>query len=360
MFTPIGIRYALAWVVALAPGTAMASCELVERGGLIQSTLALRAVQITVGRDIAVGTEVYRQVFNLAGNSAIRCAPGVDDISVRRSVETPAAAIPGYQTRAGGSVYPTNLAGIGVQILDADNRPFPSITRSPNCPGSEGCVLRNQGLDKFTLSFIKVSTNVEAGAISSATLPTVLISYDIRGQQLPVRKVRLSGLLRVASQTCRTPHVQVNLGRHPISELEHLGYTPWQDFGIALNQCPGFHGYYSAGAVGGEPGVVLNPNKVTFRIDPTQPAVSNEEGILSLTPGLQGAVKAAQGIGVQIAQESAQPIKLSTLLDSGLSLQSNEGGSYLIRLKARYIKQANAVAQSGPANATVTFTINYQ
>lgn len=76
MFTPIGIQYALAWGVALASGTTMASCELVERGGLIQSTLALRAVQITVGRDIAVGTEVYRQVFNLAGNPAIRCAPG--------------------------------------------------------------------------------------------------------------------------------------------------------------------------------------------------------------------------------------------------------------------------------------------
>lgn len=257
------------------------------------------------------------------------------------------------------ATYPTNLAGIGVRFLDVDNRAFPFTAKLPDCPGPEACVFRDTNLDK-TLSFVKVSAHVEAGPVLSASLPIVNIGYEIRGRELPVRRVRLSGQLRVVSQTCQAPNIQVNLGQHSVGILEKTGYTPWQDFSIVLNQCLGFYGYYSAGVNVLEPGVVFKTNKIAFRIDPTQRAVSTDEGILSLTVQGPGLERAAQGIGVQLALENAWPIKLSTLLDSGISLQPKEGGSYVITLKARYLRLSNSTVHSGPANATAIFTINYQ
>ncbi|MGZ0718830.1 fimbrial protein [Pseudomonas palleroniana] len=360
MFGNIALQSMLALTLVLISSSAVADCDRVDAGGAIDLTLPLRVSQITVGRDIPVGTEVYRQVFTPGGETSIRCAPGTRAISLKRGLEMASVPIVGYQTRAGGNVYPTNLAGIGVQFLDVENRAFPTTSNLPDCPGPQACVFRQPGLDKFTLSFIKVSERVEAGAISSAALPLVNLGYEIRGQQLAVRKVRLSGQLRVVSQTCQAPNVQVNLGQHSVGDIEKTGYTPWQDFAIVLNQCPGFYGYYSIEANAFEPGVVFKTNRIAFRIDPTQRAVSTDEGILSLTAQAPGAMRAAQGIGVQLALENAQPIRLSTLLDSGVSLQPKEGGSYLIALKARYIKLANSALHSGPANATAIFTLNYQ
>ncbi|OAE14562.1 hypothetical protein A2T76_24675 [Pseudomonas brenneri] len=88
--------------------------------------------------------------------------------------------------------------------------------------------------------------------------------------------------------------------------------------------------------------------------------MSPDEGILSLTAQGPRVERAAQGIGVQLALENTQPIRLSTLLDSGISLQPKEGGSYVIALKARYLRLPNSTVHSGPANATAIFTINYQ
>ena len=356
----VGAQSLLVWSLLWIAGNALADCERVEAGGAIDSTMPLRISQITVGRDIPVGTEVYRQVFTPGGVASIRCTPGTRDISLKRNLEMVSGPIPGYQSGANGNTYPTNLAGIGVRFLDADNRAFPFTAKSPDCQGPQACVFREPNLDKFILSFVKVSARVEAGPVSSASLPIVSISYDIRGRELPVRKVRLSGQLRVVAQTCQAPSIQVNLGQHAVGTLEKTGYTPWQDFSIVLNQCPGFYGYYSAGANLLEPGVIFKTNKIAFRIDPTQRAVSTEEGVLSLTAQGPGGVRAAQGIGVQLALENAQPIRLSTLLDSGIPLQPKEGGSYFIALKARYLRLPDSAIHSGPANATAIFTINYQ
>ncbi|MBJ2260369.1 fimbrial protein [Pseudomonas sp. MF6787] len=360
MFGNVAVLSLLVWSVVWIAGNAAADCERVEAGGANDSTMPLRISQISVGRDIPVGTEVYRQVFTPGGVASIRCAPGTRDINLKRNLEMVSGSIPGYPPGVNGNTYPTNLAGIGVRFLDVDNRAFPFTAKLPDCPGPQACVFRDPNLDKFTLSLVKVSAHVQAGPVVSASLPIVNIGYEIRGRQLPVRRVRLSGQLRVVSQTCQAPNIQVSLGQHSVGTLEKTGYTPWQDFSIVLNHCPGFYGYYSAGANVLEPGVVFKTNKIAFRIDPTQRAVSPDEGILSLTAQGPRVERAAQGIGVQLALENTQPIRLSTLLDSGISLQPKEGGSYVIALKARYLRLPNSTVHSGPANATAIFTINYQ
>jgi type 1 fimbria pilin len=333
----------------------MASCALENAAVPINSALALRVGQITVGRDLPIGSEVYRQTFDAHGSRSIICTPGSDEITLKYSVHMSSPPLP-----VAGNIYPTNLSGIGVQFSDAENRPFSLSTRSLNCPGPDTCVFQSHDQQTFTLSLIKVSANVEVGAISGAALPVVDISYDVKGHQLPLRKVRLSGQLRVVSQTCQTSNVQVNLGTHSVREFERTASLPWQDFAIVLSHCPAFHGYYSvASASLGRDGV-LNSNKISFQIDPTQPAVSSSEGILSLTSYDRAEVKAAEGIGLQIANDNGHPIKLSVLLDSGIHLRPQDGGSYFIRLKARYIKSGNGIVQSGPANSTAIFTINYQ
>jgi type 1 fimbria pilin len=364
VFRSIFVKSAFAAAAALISGTAMAACHVEGAGTAINSTLALRVGQITVGRDIPVGAEVYRQEFSPGANTSISCTPGPYDITIKRQLSGGSAApVPGFDFHAGAIVYATNVAGIGVQFRDADNRSLAPISSHPRCQGAQACVTPIEHQLKFIMSFIKVSTQVEAGAISAVNLPTLDISYEFDGQQLPVSRVRLTGQLRVVAQTCQTPPVRVNLGRYGVHELERNGHTDWKDFDIVLNQCPAFHGYYSASGLavpGNPPGGMFNSNKITFRVDPTLRALSADEGILSLTPHALGEMKAAAGVGVQLAGENAQPIRLSTLLESGILTEPNEGGSYFIRLKARYIKQASGVVRSGPANATATFTINYQ
>jgi type 1 fimbria pilin len=49
---------------------------------------------------------------------------------------------------------------------------------------------------------------------------------------------------------------------------------------------------------------------------------------------------------------------LATLRASGITPRTDEGASYVIPLKARYIQTESSIT-AGPANATATFTINY-
>ncbi|OAE14563.1 hypothetical protein A2T76_24680 [Pseudomonas brenneri] len=242
MFGNVAVLSLLVWSVVWIAGNAAADCERVEAGGANDSTMPLRISQISVGRDIPVGTEVYRQVFTPGGVASIRCAPGTRDINLKRNLEMVSGSIPGYPPGVNGNTYPTNLAGIGVRFLDVDNRAFPFTAKLPDCPGPQACVFRDPNLDKFALSLVKVSAHVQAGPVVSASLPIVNIGYEIRGRQLPVRRVRLSGQLRVVSQTCQAPNIQVSLGQHSVGTLEKTGYTPGKTFLSCSISARGFTG----------------------------------------------------------------------------------------------------------------------
>lgn len=81
-------------------------------------------------------------------------------------------------------------------------------------------------------------------------------------------------------------------------------------------------------------------------------------GILSLNPSAPGDNPAATGVGVQVADSAGTPLPLATLRASGITPRAEEGASYSIPLKARYIQTGNSIT-AGPANATTTFTLNY-
>ncbi len=354
------------WVVILllAHGvpTAMATCGLVGAQTQMRLIVPLRAANITVGRDVPVGTEVYRQEFHSsASDKQVRCTSEDVDLHISRELST---MVSGFSASDGIEVYATGVQGIGVRFLDVDNQSIPTSAPLPQCPGGELCVRSVQEHLKFTLSFIKTSTRVEAGAISGGSLPSVTFSHVANGRILPLQTVGVSGVLRVVSQTCSTPNIQVNLGVHTLNSLEETGYTAWQNFNIALNNCPAFNGYYieqnsRSGLKPPGAQASLRNNHIFFRVDPTRPAISLLDGVLSLNDSPRGTVHAAEGVGVQLALNNEEPIRLSMLLDSGVQPQAFEN-SYVIGLKARYLKNIIGTPKSGLANATATFTIDYQ
>jgi type 1 fimbria pilin len=210
---------------------------------------------------------------------------------------------------------------------------------------------------------------VSPGTIQGSSLPSLQLDWISPTNTLVLQRVNFIGSLNVVARTCITPDVNVPLGSHSVGEFGAVGTgTQWMPFQISLNNCPAFHGTFP-----GSPNPVFDANGDTsteqgrtsnvlsFRLDPTDGVVDAPNGIISLTPTPVGFLPAATGIGIQIGTADAAPvpIPLSTIRASGIVTTATEGASYIIPLKARYIKTAS-VLTPGPANGAVVFTIDYQ
>lgn len=338
---------------------ALAACNFFAPGTPGNLNIPLRVNNITVGRDVPIGTQVYRQdVQVVSGIKQVNCVAGTRGAQIARELRAFAGPVSVGHSGAGRTVYATSVPGLGVQFLDAENRTLPSTSNLPDCPESKNCEVPLREHLKFSLSFIKTSNSVGSGAVSGIDLPSVAFSHIAHDKRMVLQNVGFSGLFRVVAQTCVTPNIQVDLRTNTLRDLETAGFTPWKNFNIVLRHCPAFHGYYPERNT-----LVENlpqPNKIAFQVNPTRPAISIPDGVLQLNESSQASMATAQGIGLQLAWDNGQPLMLTTMNDSGVHLEANEGGEYVIRLKARYLKTASGPAQAGPANATATFTINYQ
>lgn len=350
--------------LSLVASVAMANCNYSSTPGSLVATQPLLGGNLTVGRDVPLGAEIYRQTFTSAVNYTIACSAGIYNIETRRSLPvTPLALSSWAGTPYGGHVYQTGVPGIGVAIWFAGT-PLPSSSNVANCGGgTSGCNLNITGALSFDMSFIKIG-NVSPGTIQGSSLPTMTQSR-VSSNNLAVQRVNFSGSINIVSRTCSTPDVNVPMGSHMLSEFSGPNtFTQWKDFSIALNNCPAFNGYYQAsGPRWASDGTVSNldsrkNNVLQVRLDPTRTPLNASLGILSLNPSAPGDDPAATGVGVQVADSHATPMPLSTLRASGITTRAEEGASYSIPLKARYLQTESSIT-AGPANATATFTINY-
>ncbi|NVZ18024.1 type 1 fimbrial protein [Pseudomonas costantinii] len=350
--------------MVLAAGAAFADCNINSGSVKMVRTQPLLGVNLTVGRDVPLGAEIYRQTFTPVSGLQVGCTAGLYSIETRRSLAvTPLPLANWSGTPYAGKVYETGVKGIGVAIWYSGNA-MPTSGFGTNCGGgTSSCNWNISSTMVFDLSFIKIG-EVGAGTIQGASLPTMVQSF-ITTNTVEFERVNFSGSINIVSRTCLTSNVNVPMGTHLTNEFGGKNtFTPWQDFSIELNNCPAFNGYYQGtGPRWLSDGTSNNldsrkSNTLRVRIDPTLPAINPSQGILSLDPSAAGKAPAATGVSVQVADSGGGPLPLSTLRASGIVPLDVEGHAYSIKLKARYIQTEDRIT-AGPANATATFTIDY-
>jgi len=341
---------------------AMADCRFTAAmQGLLTviGTMPLQGGNITVGRDVALGSVVWEQTFQSATPMPVTCTLGSYSITDKFGLSIRPLPLSGWVgVPWGANVYQTGVPGIGVALMN-DGRMLPYERALNNCTATTGaCVTDARLTSGVSWLFIKIG-NVSSGTIQGAQLPTMTRTWT-SSNEFQIIRVTVSGTLNVVSRTCVTPDVMVQMGIHSIEEVGTLG---WKDFSINLNNCPAFHGSFG-GSVWMSDGtlpydVYRKPNTLAIQIDPTIEPFDPITGILNLNNSGPGNPAAATGVGLQIAYSSGDPMSFGELNPTGITPTTNEGESYSIPLKARYVLTEGPV-QPGPANATAVFTIIYE
>lgn len=329
--------------LAVAPTAVYAVCSYANGSGALTLQAVLQG-SITVGRDVPVGTELYRTRARSTSNVDVRCDV-VSQFNYRYiSLPYPKASYvhPVY----GNNVYLTNVAGIGVVGWAGSNQPMPVGFNSANAG-----VVTNVRIHDYYFSLIKIG-DVSPGTVTGASFP--LNQYVIGSNNLLVHNGGAVGSLNIVARTCTTPNVDVPMGDHLLNELDGIGSvtSPAADASFRLLNCPAFFGrasiYSNNGSVSNTP---LAANTISFRIDPTTSVVNAANGVFALRSG------GATGIGIQLVDGSNAPVALQTTLPSGLALQPSST-NYTVPLFARYYRTGE-VTTAGAANSSVTITLTY-
>ncbi|WP_422421436.1 fimbrial protein [Pseudomonas sp. GZD-222] len=337
-------------------------------------TMPLQISAITVGRDVPLGTEVFRQTFMVAASQ--RATVICEFAPFQRGFEYTVSAV---YTKANWSsgpyankVYKTDIPGIGVAFKNERDGVLPMTTgKSPvTCTAGYRCVQPvSHEKSSFELILIKIS-DVSPGLLRGNRLPQLTLQGIFGDARMLLYRVNHSGNIQIVANTCKTPDVVVPMGTHLSKTFTRVGSaTGWKDFNITLNNCPPFHGTYAEDASswisqgGKKPGGDGYPgyptqNNLQLRIDPARPAINASNGVLSLDPSGSSTAPAATGIGVQIADGNSIPLPLATVRDSNVYLRDYES-NYTIPLRARYLQTSSKVTP-GPANASAVFTLSYQ
>jgi type 1 fimbria pilin len=359
------MRAILGAVVCGSANTVMAGCTP-EQATVIR-TMPLIGANLTVGRDVPLGTVVFKQSFRNSTGYQLVCTPGEYPLSRARTLAATPLPVTGWSGGdLAGKVYQTGVAGIGV-YLASEGRTVPDTSNFINCGGGVNICRQTPQLG-FDVLFIKIG-DVSPGTIQGVQLPTLQADWISPTETTTMQLVDLSGTINVVSRTCDTPDVDVPMGSHPIFDFKGVGSaTQWKNLEIVLSNCPAFYGIYP-GNIGSpvfdsEGQQIDNgraPNVLAFRLDPTDGVIDAGQGIIALRPVTGGGDAEATGVGIQIGvgHTNPAPVVLSTLQPSGITPTQLDGASYSIPLSARYIQTGDTVT-AGPANGSVVFTINYQ
>lgn len=322
------------------------------------------AANITVGPDMPVGTVVYKAQYVADSYSHIKC--NSDTYSVENWLDY--LNIPGTDTGLNfpgiGKVYSTNLPGLGVAVTGTGNNQ--TIPRREAVWNQTGTGYGHA----YYLQIIKTG-NVSPGVLNGSSLPSVK-SYakaqaGYTGLPFDIIHLRFAGTINVISKTCKTPDVDVNLGKYEVTRyFKGKGSTtPWIDSSITLSDCPAFKGYYGSAnrsvtirGSGTTPSGSPDKNALSVSLKPVQSIIDATNGIMAVSSGNGNGV--ALGVGIQMGWGSASgtPV-LFNFNDSKSYVPPNDGRtSFRIPLSARYI-QTDQVVSPGRADGKVTFMINY-
>nr|WP_199043646.1 fimbrial protein [Dyella sp. ASV24] len=365
-FSLIGKLCVLLLLSAIGTAPAWAgNCKMTSPSAPVNGTIPLSG-NITVGRDVPVGTELYRTTF--WNNTAITVVCDAGTYAYAKNLTVTPYPRASWTPPNGAIAYQTNIPGIGVYIW-SNQTGLPNLnTASINIAHNGDNFIMTQATGtidawvSYDVTIVKISDPVGTGTLNGSSLPTV--QFGVIGSNTAVTlNAQITGSLNIVSRTCTTPNVQVDLGSHYMTELKGVGTTTgtWVNVPIVLNNCPSFFdlNYINTNTMDGGNVVTqgrLAANSIQYSVSPvTSIAVSNQ-GVMALQS--DGVNPTASGIGIQMADSNGNPIAYNQKNQSGLNLTTTNNGNYTINLKARYY-QTGASATAGQANGAATITLTY-
>lgn len=327
----------------------------------------------TVGEDVPIGKVLYTSEFMSKGYSTgYACSITTIETAMMNTynrvdvIATPSGA----PTRSGDKdIFPTNVPGIGAIFYVSGslyrNAAFPGIWERTS---EIGWGTLTQGLGQVSsVDFELVKTGpIAAGTqqVLGSSFPTFQVSSGSKSPfvvEHVFATINFSGATTMYTKTCQLAKsvIDVNLGTHQRTDFTGVGsVTEWEDFDITLKDCPPFVGYgdYYYTEFNGKTGGSSAPNQVAISFNSVHGVVESNPLLAKLENGPNSAL----GIGIELAErDAASSIKLDG--SGGFDLQNlptQDGSSYVIPLKARYVQYESNVT-AGLANGAAVFTITY-
>ena len=343
---------------------------------------------IRMPKDIAVGSELYRitaknnqfYYYRVNCNSNITAS---NYYIYGRFVGGAAPALSSWQGSSLGTVYKTNVDGVGVVYLIGNNKtPGTKIFSFGDCKSSPASCNTTVDNGQITYVFIKTAELVD-GSIdfsSIAKLETVVGGNNSPSDEMVVYRPVLTGNIAFTQATCSLAESSrtVNLGEHKATAFTAATpATAWVDASIRLNNCNygGAQNYkYNIRMFDWkylDPGGDTSPTVITVATPNTASAtwnltlspvngvgdiLDNANGIIAIA----NSVDSASGVGIQLSTTNTAtptPVKFSPQSMSGVMVSGNNM-TMTIPLYARYIKTGTVTG--GKANAKVTYLIEYK
>lgn len=332
-----------------------------------------------VGSDVPVGSTLYRTTIQASTQSGIYCDAA---FTVPRFYSITTEPLGSSFSFSGnpfdGEVYPTNISGIGVAFTANGTTTITkkSAMHRPSMPFSFGTAGNYGVRPTISISLIKTGPVAVGAEVTGNFLPT-FIQYagaqaGYTGLPITTYTLDFSGSIKIMTQTCKTPDVDVSMGSYELRQYFHgVGsVTPWKDSSILLENCPAFTGYYSgsnsqqsviAGSGSSPAGGTLTSNLLEVSLQALNGYLDSTNGVIKL----DSSSGSANGIGIQLGYSpdiNSSPTSPTSIWKNGdawkITPPSDGRKSFRIPLAARYY-QTDKVVTPGKADGKVIFTINY-
>ena len=333
------------WLAALMFLPSHASAATCTSYGYTGFTLSMPS-SIAVARDLPNGSLLsgwaatsqndYFNCITVANESM-----GINFYPAGIVSQSPTAYTVNYQ---GVSInaLPTNLAGVGIALAVRPHNGcfWGSITTMPYDIGcvSSGAGDFNYGGQVFA-ALVKIG-DITPGTISGLVAQSWLWNNSPGVVTFNITPVTLTVL------TCQTPSKTIQMGTQRSTDFGSVGSTSLKavSFTLDINNCP-------AGAA--DPNSPTGQiNSIQYRFDPSAGMVSGFANVAALSGN-----PSAGGIGIQLYDSTGAALPLGTNINLA-GFRPGAAASYSVPLSARYYRTGTITA--GPANTTMTVTINYQ
>lgn len=367
----------LCWLMLLVVRPAMANCTI--NAPTATTPMPLQLGNFTVGADLADGTVLYKQTYNLnyqpGGGHWIQvdCTSDNQIMANYSFTQTPLPLSSWGGGTLTGKVYETGVPGIGVYFSQGTNSNYgtviPLSKPAAYQPGGNGefncnsanCLVIGQ-FKRWDVNFVKTGA-VSPGTIVGGNLPCIGVNYtnDVNSAENQVANICITGSLNVVASTCKTPDVTVPMGSYDVSSFSGEGSaTKWVDASIRLTDCPVYYGRGGSGswfadATGTNNSGTPTKNSIAVKLTPATSVIDSSQGVFALTQ----TADSAGGAGIQLAYGTgASPEFVDFGATKTYEMDIGSTGISEIPLVARYIQTEKTVTP-GVANSAVTFLINY-
>jgi type 1 fimbria pilin len=236
-------------------------------------------------------------------------------------------------TETSNKIFTTNVKGVGIRLSryfsggGSDYNYYPHTRTGPFGAFQAG--------SKFVVELFKLEAETGDGPLAQGTYTTY---SGADGKSVLTTFLSGEGIT-IITPTCSvdagSKNILVDFGKVPLSGFKGKGSTAGdRAFSIKLNCKAGRN----------------TQNTIYMRMDARQDP-SNETGVLQVTQGTQ----AATGVGIQVIDKNAAPVKWGDNLLVGTS----KDGSYVLPFTGRYYQTADKVTP-GKGDGMATFTLDYK